>query len=173
MKKIIPLLAILFFALTTVQAQEWNITPKKYRVSFSSTDASGVFEDLSGTIVFNAEDLANAKFVLVIKVESIATGNFLKNSHAKGSDWFEASKYPAIKFISNTDGFKKTSSGYEVTGYLQMHGVNKLVTIPFTFNKNTLNAKFSVDRTDYKIGDPDNGVEKTIKLDVTIPLKKK
>lgn len=173
MKTIISFLIFFLFVMTTAHAQEWNITPKKYRVSFSSTDASGVFEDLSGTVIFNTEDLANARFVLVIKVESIATGNFLKNSHAKGSDWFEASKYPVIKFISNSDGFTKTNSGYEVTGYLQMHGVNKLVTIPFTFNKNTLNAKFSVDRTDYKIGEADNGVEKTIKLDVTIPLKKK
>jgi polyisoprenoid-binding protein YceI len=154
-------------------AQDWTITPKKHTVQFNSADASGIFEDLSGTIVFDTENLAASKFVLVIKVESISTGNFLKNSHAKGNDWFEADKYPAIKFISNQNGFSKTASGYEVTGYLQMHGINKLITIPFTFNKNTLNAKFSVDRTDYGIGKPDNDVEKTIKINAIIPIKKK
>lgn len=161
------------FASQNLSAQEWNIVPKKYNIQFNSADASGVFEELSGTIVFNPEDLTNSKFVLIIKVESIATGNFLKNSHAKGSDWFDASKYPVIKFISNQGGFQKTDNGFEVTGYMQMHGVSKLMTLPFTFSKNTLIAKFSVDRTDFGIGKADNGVEKTIKINATIPIKKK
>lgn len=172
MKRFLFSFVILAFS-TVSSAQEWTIVPKKYSVQFNSADASGVFEDLSGTVSFNPENTSASKFVLIIKVESIATGNFLKNSHAKGSDWFEADKYPVIKFISNQDGFKKTDNGYEVTGYLQMHGVSKQITIPFTFNKNILNAKFSVDRTEYGIGKADNGVEKVIKINATIPLKKK
>lgn len=172
MIKELALLFLISFVGFYSNAQEWKIAPK-YKVVFTSTDATGVFEDLSGDITFDLEDLSSAKFVLVIKVESIATGNFLKNSHAKGKDWFEASKYPYIKFISNTNGFTKTATGYEVIGHLQMHGVSKLITIPFTFEKNTLNAKFSVDRTDYGIGEPDNDVGKVIKINATVPLKKK
>lgn len=173
MKKFGFSLLLVVFALSSVFAQEWKIA-SNYNVAFDSDDASGIFEELSGEITFDPNNLEKSKFVLVIKVGSIATGNFLKNSHAKGKDWFDGDNYPNIKFISNTNGFKKTADiGYEVTGHLQMHGVSKQITIPFTFSNNTLKAKFSVDRTDYGIGDPNNGVSKTIKINATIPLKKK
>ena len=170
-KKLSTLFLIAFIGLSAF-AQEWTIAPK-YKVAFSSKSVSGKFEELTGDITFDPEDISSSKFVFVIKIESIATGNFLKNSHAKGADWFNASEYPYIKFISNSDGFKKTETGYEVTGYLQMHGVRKLITIPFTFNKNVLNAKFTVDRTEFGIGDPDNNVGKVIKINATIPVIKK
>lgn len=150
-------------------SQEWKISPK-YKIEFSSDDVSGIFEEFSGDVTFDPANLENGKFVFVIKIGSISTGNFLKNSHAKGKDWFEADKYPNIKFISNS--FSKTAEGFLVKGYLQMHGVSKLVSIPFTFVDKTLKANFSVDRTDYGVGDPDNGVSKTIKIVATIPLKK-
>lgn len=172
MKQLTILLVFLTFAVQPFTAQNWEIT-SKHEIIFNSADASGAFKEMSGDVVFDPSNLDQAKFTFVVKVESISTGNFLKNSHAKGKNWFNAKKYPHIKFISNERGFKKTDKGYEVTGHLQMHGVNKQITIPFTFNQNALNAKFSVDRTDYGIGEKNDGVSKVIKIDATIPLNKK
>lgn len=97
------------------------------------------------------------------------------NKHAKGEEWFNADKYPYIEFASSK--IEKTSEGYKATGKLQMHGVSKEVTIPFTFsekgNKGTFVAKFSVDRSDYQIGKKNGGVSETIKISATIPVIKK
>ena len=137
---------------------------------------SGTFDELTASaIVFDEAKLATAKLNFKIEVGSINTGNGLMNKHAKGEEWFNADKYPYIEFASSK--IEKTSEGYKATGKLQMHGVSKEVTIPFTFsekgNKGTFVAKFSVDRSDYQIGKKNGGVSETIKISATIPVIKK
>lgn len=172
MKKLIVktfLFSIIFASFAFTTYQNWKIK-SNYSIKFNSKDASGVFESFKGNISFDANDLANSKFDLKIDVESIATGNFLQNRHAKNSDWFNADKYPYIKFTS--EKIEKTSSGYDAVGTMEMHGIKKQIRIPFTFQGHVFKASFSVDRTDYKIGDPSNGVDKIIKIDASIPVSK-
>jgi len=167
--KFIGLLLVLF-QVATSQAQNWKLSDD-YTITFSSKDASGVFKEMSGTINFDAANLTNAKFDLKIKVESINTGNGVQNKHAKGGEWFDASKYPNIEFTSTK--IEKTDAGYKAVGKLEIHGVKKEVSIPFTFvkkgSKGTFVAKFSVDRTDYNVGKKGNDVSETIKIVATIP----
>ena len=153
-----------------------KLLPGNYKISFSNPDVSGTFDELTASaIVFDEAKLATAKLNFKIEVGSINTGNGLMNKHAKGEEWFNADKYPYIEFASSK--IEKTSEGYKATGKLQMHGVSKDVTIPFTFsekgNKGTFVAKFSVDRTDYQIGKKNGGVSETIKISATIPVIKK
>jgi len=166
--KLISLLLI-FFQVATTKAQSWKIA-EDYNITFSSKDASGVFKEMSGSIDFDASNLSNAKFDLKIKVESINTGNGVQNKHAKSADWFDAAKYPNIEFVSSK--IEKTETGYKAIGKLEIHGVKKEVTIPFTYvkkgNKGTFVAKFSVDRTDYNVGKKGNDVSETIKIVATI-----
>ena len=74
-------------------------------------------------------------------------------------------------------GILKSNDGYKAIGKLQMHGISKEVSIPFSFSKNgnngTFNAKFSVDRSDYQIGKKNSGVAETIKISAIIPVTKK
>lgn len=155
-------------------AQQWKIGAD-HKVTFSSTDVSGIFKELTGTINFDPASLGSAKLDLKIKVESISTGNGMMNSHAKGEEWFHSEKYPQISFVSTK--IEKTESGYEASGKLEMKGVKKDVTIPFTFvkkgAKGTFVAKFSVNRTDFGVGKKGNDVSETIKITATIPVTKK
>ena len=82
-----------------VNAQKWKIS-NDYSISFANKDVSGVFKEMSGSIIFDAADLANSKFNLRIQVESISTGNGIQNKHAISSEWFGASKFPEISFVS-------------------------------------------------------------------------
>ncbi len=161
------------FVMSNSHAQEWKIG-QDYNITFASKDASGVFKEFSGTIVFDAENLSNSSMKLKIKVESINTGNGLQNKHAKSEEWFDASKYPNISFESSR--IEKTESGFKAVGKLEIRGVKKDVTIPFTFvkkgSKGTFVAKFSVDRTDYGVGKKGNDVSETIKITATIPVTK-
>lgn len=176
MKKIIFSIATLLslaavFAFTI--SQNWKITDK-YNISFSGGDIGGIFKTFSGAIVFDEKNLAASKFDVSIDVASINTGNGLQNKHAKSDEWFDAAKYPAIKFTSGR--FAKTAGGYQVTGTLDMHGVKKEITIPFTFkgagNAATFAGSFTVNRNDFKIGKPGGEVAETIKIDVSVPVVK-
>ncbi|MEN9699876.1 MAG: hypothetical protein RLZZ301_1074 [Bacteroidota bacterium] len=155
-------------------AQSYQIAESS-TISFSNSDVSGDFDSFSGTIVFNESNLSSSKMSFKIKAESINTGNGMMNKHAKSADWFDAEKYPNIEFSSTR--FEKTDAGYKIYGKLEMHGVTKEVSIPFTFskkgNKATIIAKFSVDRTDYQIGKKDKDVAANLKINATINLTKK
>ena len=96
----------------------------------------------------------------------------MKNTHAKSEKWFDAEKYPTIKFTSSS--IAKTATGYTATGTLDMHGVQKeCVTIPFTFTNNVFAGSFQVNRMDYNVNtaEPNHGGA-TFKVDITVPVTK-
>jgi polyisoprenoid-binding protein YceI len=165
---------LLIFSINGIWSQQWKITDD-HAISFANKDVSGVFKEISGNINFDPANLGSAKFDLKIKVESISTGNGMQNKHAIGSEWFNASKFPTITFVS--DKVVKSDVGYKAIGKLEMRGIEKEITIPFTFskkgNKATFVGKFSVDRTDFGVGAKGKDVEETLKIVATIRATKK
>lgn len=177
MKKMIFTVAALLalaavFAFTLVQG--WQITDK-YNISFSSNDAGGIFRTFKGSIVFDEQNVAASNFDVSIDVASINTGNGLQNKHAKSDEWFDAAKYPVIKYTSKK--IVKAGNAYQVTGDLDMHGVKKELTIPFSFHKTgneaVFTGSFTVNRSDYHIGKPGGDVAEQIKVDVSVPVIRK
>lgn len=168
------LAALLFMMALPAMAANWQSTGK-YSIRFSSNDASGIFKTFAGTLAFDEQNLAASKFTATVEVASINTGNGLQNKHAKGAEWFDATTYPQIRFTS--DKIVKAGNGYQATGTLEMHGVKKQVTIPFTFQKKgnagTFAGSFSVNRNDYRIGKPGDKVGEMIKIDISVPVVQK
>lgn len=177
MKKIILSSATLL-ALTAVFAfsiaRSWEIK-KDYSIKFSGEDASGIFKTFTGSIVFDEQNLGASKFAVNIDVNSINTGNGMQNKHAKGADWFDAAKYPQIVFTSSR--ISKSATGWQTTGTLEMHGVKKEITIPFSFvpkgNEAVFSGTFNVNRSDFGIGKPATGNAGVIKVEVYVPVTKK
>ena len=176
-KLIIPILATVFIAasaFTIITATTWTIDPG-YAIKFADKNADGVFTEMNGGVVFDETDPATAKFDVSIVVNSINTGNGLKNKHAKSEKWFDAEKYPTIHFVSTA--VTKTGSGYQVAGELELHGVKKPLTIPFTFSnaggKGTFKGTFKLNRTAYGIGEPKGNDKDFTQLDITVPVTSK
>ena len=178
MKKAFFSLAALFSLATVLAfapASNWQIADK-YTVRFAGGgEVGGIFKTLKGTIVFDEQNLAASNFAISIGVASINTGNALMNTHAKSDEWFDAAKYPEIKFTSKK--IVKAGSAFQVTGDMEIHGVKKELTLPFSFqNKGatgTFSGTFTINRSDFHIGKPGGDVEENIKLDVMIPVVKK
>jgi polyisoprenoid-binding protein YceI len=174
-KYIYPAIAVLILATSAFSfiATSWKIADG-YNIEFSSNDASGVFKTFRGSIVFDEQNPAASKFDVSIDVASLNTGNGLQNKHAKSDEWFDVAKYPQIRYVSRT--FVKAGNGYQVTGDLEVHGVKKPATIPFTFQKTATGAvfagSFTVNRSDFKVGKPGGDVGEQIKIDIKVPVTK-
>ena len=171
-----PIAAVLILAgsaFTFLAAPGWQIA-EGYSIAFSSDDAGGIFKDFKGNLSFDEQNPGTSKFDVVIDVASINTGNGLQNKHAKSDEWFDAAKYPQIHYASQK--IVKTGNGYQVTGDLEMHGVKKPVTIPFTFQKTDKGAvfagSFTVNRNDFKIGKPGGEVSDQLKVEISVPVTK-
>jgi polyisoprenoid-binding protein YceI len=177
MKKLVfpALVAFTLFAsaFTTFTAINWRIA-EGYAIKFVGKSAEGSFAKMTGDLVFDETNIDASKFSVNLDVASINTGNGIKNRHAKSDKWFDAAKFPSINFISSK--FSKTASCYQVEGTLDLHGVKKPVTIPFTFSNNTFKGSFSVNRMDYGVGTMEGMSKKVsneIKLDISVPVTKK
>jgi polyisoprenoid-binding protein YceI len=170
-----PVLAalILLGSAFTFVATNWQIADG-YTISFSSNDAGGVFKTFKGTILFDEQNPAASKFDVTVDAASINTGNGLQNKHAKSDEWFDVVKYPQIRYSSQK--IVKAGNGYQVTGDLEVHGVKKPVTIPFTFSKTAKGAQFTgsftVNRSDFHVGKPGGEVAEEIKIDISVPVTK-
>ncbi len=160
------------FAMTT--SQTWEIK-SGYSIKFVSKDPSGVFNDFSGDIKFDPNDLVSSKFNLKVKVSSISTGNGMMNKKAQTEEWFDASKYPTINFISSK--ITKSEKGYDIVGELEMKGVKKSIKIPTIYKTEGNGASFSgvfyVKRSLFGIGHKSDAVPDVMKIEFYVPVTKK
>jgi polyisoprenoid-binding protein YceI len=178
MKKFIaPILALLILtgsAFAWIATPNWQIV-EGYSIAFSSADAAGIFKEFKGAIAFDDQNPAASQFDVTIETASINTGNGLQNKHAKSDEWFDAVKYPVIGYTSQK--IVKTGNSYTVTGTLDMHGIKKAITIPFTFQKTATGGifagGFTINRNDFAIGKPGGDVGEQIKIDISVPVTKK
>ena len=174
MKKLtLVVLAVLFLsAFATYSSVSWKIA-NGYSIKFTSKDPSGVFKSLKGDIDFDEKNLDASKFNVTVDVTSINTGSGMKNKQALNDSWFDAAKFPTIKFTS--DKIVKTATGYEATGKLEIHGTSKQITIPFTFSNNTFTGSFDVNRTDFNVGSTtgmSGHASSVLKIDLSVPVTK-
>jgi polyisoprenoid-binding protein YceI len=97
------------------------------------TNVTGQFSSFEGTVEAENDDFSNAKIQFTADVNSISTNNEQRDQHLKAADFFEADKYPEVKFIST--GFKKKSNeDYELAGDLTIKGITKQVTLKVEFS---------------------------------------
>lgn len=167
---VITVVTIITSAFMFIQSIDWKISDK-YSVKFDGGDPSGEFTGLKGTIKFDANNVIASKFDCTVDVESINTGNGMKNTHAKSDKWLDAAKYPVIRYTSKT--IRKTASGFETTGALDFHGVQKEITFPFTFVNNVFAGVIEVNRMDYNVNTAEPKHGGTIfKVSLNVPVTK-
>jgi polyisoprenoid-binding protein YceI len=147
------------------QVTTWDVDPENSSVTFvckhaNFTNVRGMFQKPSGTVVLDDATPANSRVDASIDVEAITTGVEERDTHLKGPDFFDATKYPVITFVST--GFTKSSeTSYSVTGNLTMHGTTKPVTLAVTASppfrhfgtiRRGIEATTSVSRKDFGVG---------------------
>ena len=162
------LLVLIASAFTFFQSLDWKISDN-YSVKFDGGDPAGTFTGLKGTIRFDENNLAASRFDCTVDVETINTGNGMKNTHAKSEKWLDAAKYPVIRFTSKS--IIKTTGGFEAKGTLDFHGVQKEITLPFTFINNVFAGTFEVNRMEYNVNleEPNHGAQ-VLKVTLNVPV---
>jgi polyisoprenoid-binding protein YceI len=89
----------------------------------------GAFEKYQGEIQYDPETPAKSSVSLTIDAASIDTGIAGRDEHLRSADFFDVQKFPTITFQST----EVLSEGdrYVLVGPLTMHGITKVVRIPF------------------------------------------
>ena len=135
----------------TVQAGSYKVDPSHVLVEFEVNHFGfsqffGVFPAATGTLTLDPSNLAAAKVDVAVPVERVSTTNAKLDGELVGADWFDAAKYPVIRFVSTK--VTRTGTGTaRIAGNLILHGVSKPFVLDATFvgaGSNPLSKAYTV-----------------------------
>jgi polyisoprenoid-binding protein YceI len=140
----------------------WAIDKAHSNVKFAVThmvvsEVEGSFKLFDGTMENTKADFSDAKISFTVDVSSINTDNEMREKHLISDDFFNADKYPQMKFVS-TAFTPVGGNKYKLAGNLTIRDVTKPVVFDVTYggtvkanNGETLGfkAKTTIDRFDY------------------------
>jgi len=120
-----------------VKAGSYAIDPNHTLVQFSVNhfgfnDYFGTLPGATGTMTLDPQRIAATKVDVSLPVERISTTNATLDGELKSPDWFDATKYPTIRFVSQsvTQTGPRTA---KISGTVTMHGVSKPMVLDATF----------------------------------------
>jgi polyisoprenoid-binding protein YceI len=165
MKRITGLLLVMLMATAFASAQTgWKLDKAHSSITFTVrhmviSNVTGSFKDYTIDLKSEKDDFSDAEVQSTIKVGSLSTDNAMRDNHLKSDDFFNAEKYPEIKFKSTS--FEKLSdTKYKITGDLTIRDVTKNVTFDATLNGtlktnrgllSAWNATTTINRFDYNL----------------------
>jgi polyisoprenoid-binding protein YceI len=127
-------LAMILGSGSLVAQGTWKNDKAHSQAKFSVThmlisEVAGAFKDFDVTVVQpGKEDFSGSTVQAVIKTASVSTDNDRRDNHLRSDDFFNAEKYPEIKFISTS--FEKTGTDtYKITGNLTIRDTTKQVVL--------------------------------------------
>jgi polyisoprenoid-binding protein YceI len=100
---------------------------------FGLSNISGRFDDVKGTIAFDAADPAASRLEVTIPIDTVSTGVAKLDEHLESPDFFDAAKFPTATFTS-TSVAAAGEGKWKVAGDLALHGVTRPVVLDVTTN---------------------------------------
>ena len=137
----------------------WTIDPAKSRIAFSAEQvgkiASGRIAGWTGTIVFDPQDLGQARIDIRMDMRTASTGAKDVDDMMLGANFLDAQRQPDARFTS-TSVVARGGGGYEARGRLTQRDVTRDVVLPFTLrlqgNQATARGTLQIKRLDYGVG---------------------
>lgn len=167
--KLILLLFIATYQGAFLDEQDFGIDNAEVSFDFVSKDVQGSIADFQSEIKYKAEQIEQSVFKGSVAVETISTGNFLRDWSLKKSKYFNEEKYPRILFESND--VIRTPDGFSVKGDLTIKGITKRVTIDFKQKGSQLLGTFSLYSSDYGINIKNKREDNLVSVEIDLRMK--
>ena len=117
---------------------QWKIDSAHSEINFKVkhlvvSTVTGTFTKFDATIEASKDDFSDAKLSFDANVDSINTKNEQRDGHLKSPDFFDATNYPKMTFVS-TSVKKLSDYEMEVVGDLTIRGTKKEVVLGVVYN---------------------------------------
>ena len=134
-KKWISLLFFSMVALTSMAQHYIPIDPGssiKFTIRNLGIGVTGSFTGIKGEIVFNEVDLVHSSFMVSVDTKTIDTDIKARDNHLREEAYFDVARYPTMSFTSRKIVAQPGAGNYQVSGILQIKGVSREISFPFT-----------------------------------------
>jgi polyisoprenoid-binding protein YceI len=122
--------------------------PIRFEIRKGFWSVEGYFSDVSTDLHFDPSSAEQTVLVGSAKVNSINTGNGMRDRHLMGAEWFDAAHHPEIQMQAVS--VAKTSEGYLGTFLILIKGQHMSKELDFILDKKQenayLTASFSINR---------------------------
>lgn len=117
---------------------KWVLDPAHSEVTFKVkhlmiATVSGQFTKFDASAETEEEDFTTAKVNFTADADSITTSNEQRDGHLKSPEFFDAPKFPQIKFVATKYKKVDNEGNYEVYGDLTIRDVTKSVKLDTEF----------------------------------------
>ncbi|MBS1918022.1 MAG: YceI family protein [Bacteroidetes bacterium] len=145
-------------------AAKWVLDKAHTNVLFSVShlvvsDVEGKFKSFDGWMESDKPDFSDAKIGFTVDVASISTDNDMRDNHLKSDDFFNAAKFPQMKFESTS--FQSLGGNkYKLNGNLTIRDITKPVSFDVNYGGSVnamggthvgFKAKTTINRFDYNL----------------------
>lgn len=160
--RILTLLALVLYSTQTFAQTKWTVDKAHTNIKFTVThmmiaEVDGEFQEFDATVTSTKENFDGSDVVFSAKTASIDTENERRDNHLKSDDFFNAEKFPEIKFSGK---LQKEGDKYYLVGDFTMRDVTKPVKFDVKYNgtveggrgkKAGFKVTGTVDRFDYNL----------------------
>lgn len=161
-RALLTALAVGFMA-SGAQAKVYTVDSAHSSVGFTIRHfvsyVEGRFKEFTGNIDYDAANPASSTVNFTVQAQSINTDNDKRDDHLRSEEFFNASKYPTLSFVSKKV-IARDKEHLDVVGEMTIHGVTKAITVPVTILGTTpgpkpnteligFRAEFTIDRKDF------------------------
>jgi len=159
--------------------QSWKVDEPSSKVEFTiknfGQDVHGTLAPPQGVVAFDENELNRSAFDVVVKVNTINTGNDKRDKDLMHEKYFNEAQFHDIIFKSDT--IRKSETGYVAIGNLMLKGKSLKRELPFTFeqqgDKGIFKSQFTLQRLDYGIGGDGPIMGKDVNVSLEIVMEKK
>lgn len=118
--------------------RNWVIDPSHSEIQFKIkhlmiTNVTGSFNIFNASVQTEDEDFMTAKVSFTAEAASIDTGNEQRDGHLQSPDFFDAVKYPQIRFEATRFETVDNDGSYEMYGDLTIRDVTKNIKLSVEF----------------------------------------
>lgn len=113
---------------------KWTLDPAHSELQFKVkhmmvSNVTGEFKDFQVQVETPGESIEKASIHFTANTDSVSTGNNQRDGHLKSGDFFDAAKFPEMKFVSSSFEKINQDDDYELKGNLTIRDVTKPVTL--------------------------------------------
>jgi polyisoprenoid-binding protein YceI len=116
----------------------WALDPTHSEVQFKIkhlmiTNVTGSFDIFTVSAQTEDEDFSKGKISFTADVNSVSTNNEQRDGHLKSADFFDAEKYPQIKFVATKADSVDNDGSFDLYGDLTIRDVTKNIKLSVEF----------------------------------------
>jgi len=168
MKKLNTLVVAVLVAGASMAQTNWAIDKAHSNIGFSVahmvvSETTGKFKDFDATVVSKTDDFTGSTIEFTAKTASVFTDNEKRDEHLKGDDFFNAAKFPDLKFSGS---LVKEAGKYILKGNLTIRDITKPVAFDVTYGGRV--KAFGGEKAGFKLNGKINRKDFGLKFDKTL-----